>query len=167
MKKILINLSKYIDDFDKFIKPKTLYITFIAIGVLALLWDLRHSSSPPDAPKKIDISTVDTLIPEGYVLVPIDIQNYAALDSMIGSYGVVDLFAPTGTSDGSKRVAQKVKIIRAPLNPSQFAVLIKEENSTEIARYPGAFYVMVQNPTKQGAEFTKKFKRSAIITEDI
>lgn len=154
------------DELKKILKQKLFYILFGLLGIIALVWDLsdRESEKPLEKP---EISSVDTLIPEGYVLVPIDIQNYASLDSMMGAFGVVDLYVQTGDRGASRKVAQKVKILRAPLNPSQFAVLIREENSSEIAAYPGSFFVMMQNPNKSGTRFEKRKQRNTIIMEDI
>jgi len=43
-------------------------------------------------PAKEKLLTVDTLIPNGYALVPIELENIAAIASLIESYGVVDIY---------------------------------------------------------------------------
>src|SRR5438128_1195292 len=67
---------------------------------------------------------VDTYIPKGFVLVPIEVANYEALDSILGRFGVVDLFQAIGHEDPQQHlVARNVRILRAPQNPSHFAIL--------------------------------------------
>lgn len=96
-----------------------------------------------------------TFIPAGFVLVPIEVANYESLDSILGQFGVVDLFLPTdGNQTGQKRraikVASRLKILRAPLNPSHFAVLARESEASQLVGQTGPFVVIVQNPKNSG-----------------
>lgn len=95
-----------------------------------------------------------TFIPEGFVLVPIEVANFQSLDSILGQHGVVDLFRPSDEPNGKPiKVAEKIKILRAPLNPNHFAVLAPEEESGNLVSYQGAFTVVVQNPKEAGTRF--------------
>ncbi len=111
---------------------------------------------------------IDLLIPEGQSLVPIEVVNYETLDSLLGPYGVVDLFyADPERPEVSKKIASMVKILRAPKNPSHFAVLVPSRLALHILRSKGPFIVSVQNPKFQtGTHFEKRTpKRSRIIYE--
>ncbi len=126
----------------------------LLLGFLAYIWEESHKPKNPEAissPK-----SVDTFIPAGFVLVPIQLSNAEALDSMIGSRGVVDLFAPDLKRPGrSKKVAEHIKILRAPLNPNQFAVLVNEQSSSQLVHYEGAFFAVVQNPNAAGTQLER------------
>lgn len=99
----------------------------------------------------------DTYIPEGFVLVPIEIKNIESLDALIGSHGVVDLFSYYEDPNiKPKKIANNIKIIRAPLDKNQFAVLSPEDEATKLIKYKGLFYVVIQNPKKQKTKFYKK-----------
>ena len=113
-------------------------------------------------------AAVDTLIPKGYVLVPIEVQNYEALDSILGRFGVVDLFqGGQETGQNQNLVARNVRMLRAPQNPSHFAILIREEEVARILKQGGLFMVIVKRPEQSGTEFvnTMKPKRRKIVYE--
>lgn len=118
------------------------------------------------APKKEDGTTIkkdriyaDTLIPQGYVLVPIELANADSVSALMDQYGVVDLYSGSVSTKGNKKIASKVKIMRAPLNPNQYAVLVPDELSNMIMSTPGPFWAVVQNhETKQGKIFNKKIQ---------
>lgn len=140
---------------------------FIAAATLSLAIGVTKSalkSSEPPAPPPME--SFDTFIPEGFSLVPIEVSNYETLDSLLGTFGVVDIFAADpGNPETSKRVAYRVKIVRAPNNPSHFAVLVPFNEVHSILKYPGPFMVSVQNPKVVGTGFVKDKarKRSRII----
>ncbi|MES2857350.1 MAG: hypothetical protein V4692_15880 [Bdellovibrionota bacterium] len=120
-------------------------VGILLAGGVALFFDAGDSEKTE--PTAIDRESASTFIPAGFVLVPIEIANFQSLDSILGQHGVVDLFKPSSEPDGRPiRVASKIKILRAPLNPSHFAVLAPEEESAALVSYQGAFTVVVQNP---------------------
>ena len=120
-------------------------LALIPIGLSAL------RSAPPTTTG--DPAGVDTFIPRGFVLVPIEAENYEALDSILGPFGWVDLFQ--GGGDGGERhlVAQNVRLLRAPNNPSHFAVLIPERRAPQILKAGGSFVVVVKRPGQDGTVF--------------
>jgi hypothetical protein len=131
---------------------------FCAIALLSLLgFFISGSSSPAEAAVKKDLESFDTFIPEGFSLLPLEVANYETLDSLLGPFGVVDLFTvPQNPEEKSRRIAYRVKILRAPRNPSHFAVLIPFEMVGNILRYPGPFMVSVQNPKSTGMGLEKE-----------
>jgi hypothetical protein len=92
---------------------------------------------------------VDTMIPLNHVLVPIDVENANALEGILGEFGVVDIYVSQHESGKKrKKIIEAVKLIRAPLNPNQFAVLIHESQMQGfIASSTGPLFVVVQKPT--------------------
>ncbi len=145
------------------------WILFSAFFVVVMLLYTCVQSPNSEPPKQIQSSDgVDILIPEGQSLVPIEVTNYETLDSLLGTYGVVDLFFvdPTKPETG-KKIASMVKILRAPKNPSHFAVLVPARLAQHILQYQGPFTVSVQNPKYQtGTLFEKKaIRKSRIVYE--
>lgn len=131
---------------------KALVACVVATGVIVIF---ANSGNSQVAEVKRDAS-VDTYIPAGFVLVPIEVQNYDSLDSILGPHGIVDLFLPPQSGSGKGfRVATRVPIMRAPLNPSQFAVLVRENESEELVRTQAPFFVVVQNSKQDGTGIVK------------
>jgi len=106
-----------------------------------------------------EISGVDTVIPKGFVLVPIELANAEALQSMIHGKAVVDLYLP-GKSHGSRGhpIGKHLKLIQAPLNPEKYAVLIHETDSPDLMNYEGPFVAVVQNPEAKNEELRPRMQ---------
>ena len=121
----------------------------------------RETFSSTKKAQHLSQNSVDTVIPSGYVLIPIEVQNFAAVNALLGPFGVVDLFVYEGSK--ARLIAHQVKIIRAPLDPSHFAVLVPEQESQRVLQFEGPYTVVVQNPKKQEIRFqrieNKKIKR--------
>jgi hypothetical protein len=156
----LLNLKKWVMS----LKIKHLIIAFVVLGGLTLLLD----QEPKKSKDHVDPTSVDTYIPEGMTLIPIEIQNIEALKNILGDFGVIDLYLPSYEDNRPpKKIASGIKIMRAPLNPDVFAVLVREENAPQIAQHPGAFFVTVLNPKTQKSKFNenKKPLHTQIMTE--
>lgn len=138
-------------DIDK--TDQKLILSAFGVAVLAgIFMILPRQTTGPDTPTEAfqDIPTIDTFIPVGYTLVPIDIQNHESLDSVLGSYGMVDLY--TADQKGRpEKIAERLKILRSPKNPQVFAVLIKEESAHTVAGHAGPIFVTVvsKKPSRQ------------------
>lgn len=65
------------------------YAVLIASAIL-LTW-MSNYISPPTKSEHAP-QDVTTFIPDGHQLIPIEIANYEALDSVLGQYGVIDLY---------------------------------------------------------------------------
>lgn len=132
------------------------------LALIPILFSLlfRPDSSQSSAPSAAR-ADVDTYIPKGFVLVPIEVQNYEALDSILGRFGVVDLFqSATPERPEQRLVARNVRILRAPQNPSHFAILVSEGEVSKVLRFGGQFTVVVKRPEKAGTEFVKDLKEN-------
>lgn len=129
---------------------KIVFVCLLLSGLSIIFSQLSAAKGPTSASSNEPAFSADTIIPAGYVLIPIEVQNLEALSSIVGQYGVVDLFsvAINGQKSGQK-VATRLKILRAPLNPNQFAVLTKESSSAELLKFSGPFFVVIQNPDAQ------------------
>jgi hypothetical protein len=144
--------------------------SLIAGLTLAIALYREASRSAAVEPNQVEEDSVDTFIPAGFVLVPIEVVNYESLDSVLGRFGVVDLFATDPATGGrSAQVASRIRILRAPRNPNQFAVLAPESESRRLVSHAGGFYVIVQNPKSGGTAFEKQIsakpRRKRLIVE--
>ena len=92
---------------------------------------------------------VDTIIPKGYVLVPLELENREAISSVIQNFGIIDLFSGNPDGGRARKIASRIKLIRAPYNPNQFAALVKEQLSEKIMKESGSFFAVIQNKTEQ------------------
>lgn len=120
-----------------------------AIAVAGFLGYYRDATAPDASAPKIQpepIELASTFIPEGFVLVPIELANFESLDSILGKFGIVDLYLPAESPRAqARKIATHVKILRAPLNPSHFAVLVREAESARLVTQIGPFIAVVQN----------------------
>jgi hypothetical protein len=128
-------------------KNKNLAIAFCFIILITILSAFGKNDSilaPQEAGPEID-----TVIPKGYVLVPLDLENKDTISSVIQSHGIVDLYSGLPEQKNSHKIASKVKIIRAPYNPNLFAVLVKEDFSSNLMRQNEKIYAVIQNKNQQ------------------
>lgn len=150
------------------ISRKKQLVVMILLSFLPVVSQLFTNQSPTQSPESASPESIDTLIPSGSVLIPIQVENSESLDSILGQKGIVDLHSPAREPGGKNRVvARRLPILRAPLNPQQFAVLAPEDQAQLIVREPGPFWVVVQNPSRFGTQFerasTKPRKKRVIV----
>lgn len=115
------------------------FLIFISVYVFFLFSPKRN-----DVIQKEKIYA-DTLIPKGFVLVPIELANIEAISALIDQFGVIDLYAGSPSEKGTQKIISRVKVLRAPLNPQQYAVLIPESSSALVMKAAGPFWGVVQN----------------------
>jgi hypothetical protein len=125
-------------------------------------------------------------VPEGFVLVPIEPQNFETIDALIENHAYVDLYnssidesysSETIAIDRRKRlIARGLPLVRAPKNPSRFAVLVKEADTEILTRLGVPVLVVVRKgPPKGGypekrkskAKLRNKILKSDFIVEEI
>lgn len=148
-------------DIFALIKNNIFLIAFLLLGVIAFLLKETSPSPVSVAPTENDAPSADTYIPRGYVLVPVELANAESLTSLVGSVGgVVDLYlATTDQQKGGLKVASRLKLLRAPLNPDRYAVLVRDEESVQLLRHSGPFMAVVQNPHTQGSQVQNSTRR--------
>ncbi len=102
-------------------------------------------SKPQEKYQSTEKIYADTFIPKGFVLVPIELANFDSVSALIDQFGVIDLYAGAPQIAGSVKISSRIKILRAPLNPQLFAVLVPEKDSSSIMKRTGPFWAVVQN----------------------
>ena len=107
--------------------------------------------------------SLDTLVPKGFVLVPIDILNGKDIMNLIGSHGVVDLYSYSKRTDLPKeQIAKSIKILPPEMEEGLFVALVPEQEVNKLFEYSPPFYAVIQNPQKQGSQIHKKRVRKPI-----
>lgn len=136
------------------LKDSYLLVAFVLLGLISFF--ATSSKEPENTKVPAESRSVDTFIPRGFVLVPIEVSNAESLASLVGDVGgVVDLYlASTETQKGGMKVGSKLKLLRAPLNPQQYAVLIKDTEGSRLLSYSGPFIAVVQNPDEKGTQLS-------------
>ncbi len=183
--------------FLKFYKENKTYLLLFVLSLLVLaiqnflqpqfLHTKSHDGTGSNVHKE-ELTSADTYIPAGMVLVPIELTNADSITHFLDPIGgLVDLYkaqtpAQNQTepwddpSPHNKRsrvasliVAKQVKLLRAPLNPSVFAVLLREEQSTQLLSVDGPFFAVIQNPNQPVIEGSKSTRpqRAALSASEV
>ena len=148
-----------------FIKNKTIVkIWIILVGATLLLTFLQIRNPTPQT---INSKSIDTYIPEGFVLLPIELSNASVVQGLLQNKAVVDLYTADPIQSQAQKAADAVKIIRSPHNESHFAVLVPENEAHFLIQRFKPFYAVIQNPNKTGTKIQplKKRKKRSIIIE--
>ena len=144
-------IEKFRNKIEKIIaKPfdqRNKIIFFFFIGLL--LVGYTHIRSNPETELKNGFR-IDTIIPNGYVLIPIKLLNASAISTVIGSHGVADIYS-TIEGEKSKLLFSKAKIIKsAEIDDLVFSVLVKESKAHLLSNTLSPFFAAVQNPNAKG-----------------
>lgn len=140
----------------------------VAASVLSLIPITALSVAPKPEKETSRPLDVVTKIPKGFVLVPIEVRNFEVVDSILGPYGFVDLIRPAAHPGANPSlVARNVRVLRAPHNPSHFAVLIREREVDRVLGEGSEFVLVIKRPNEAGTEFVinEKNKRRRIVYE--
>jgi hypothetical protein len=129
---------------------KHLVAAFFLLIILSIY--LSHASTTENIDEPV--LQADTLIPKGFILYPIRLENMDAIRGVIDQYGVIDVYAGQQIGGKAKKLLSKVKILQAPYNPNEFAVLIPDYMSQKMISESGPFTGVIQNRSAK-AEFSK------------
>ncbi|MEY4617206.1 MAG: hypothetical protein RJB66_2166 [Pseudomonadota bacterium] len=133
-------------------KPYWVLISLFFMGLALMV--AQEKSLPKPKGGSASITSVDTYIPSGHVLVTLQLINSESIDGLIGDYGLVDLYEAVATSSEeskkrAKPLARRLKIIRAPNNPALFGVLIKETETQIIQKLSAPVFAVIQDPASE------------------
>lgn len=156
----LYNKQRLVDFFLKRSKWLLYSGAFLFSLFSFFLTQKKPSSKSPSPLFSQRQESLDTFIPRGFVLIPIEIENQNALENTLGEYGVVDLYA-SSHSDPSQfqLIVKNIQILRSSYPPYEFAVMSPEEKAKFILQFNGAFKVTIKNPQKTGTYFEAAVKK--------
>lgn len=145
------------------ISPAELRMIMGAILLSSFVIALTRTPAPEESDTQSELE-ISTLIPAGQVLVPVRLKNFESVDSILGPFGIVDLLVghPKG---GSKPIAKNIRLLRAPKNPSLFAVLVPQDQASLIIQADEkGLYAVIKSRTENGTEFVKPRNKVSRIT---
>ncbi len=130
-------------------KPIWILVTLALMGVMLTIFQQKDIEPPKRSQE--ESASLDTFIPAGFVLVTLQLINSDSIESMIGSYCLVDLYPGSNEPDFqlekmAKPIAKRLRLIRAPNNPSLFGVLVPEEDPVVIQKLAGPVFAVIQGP---------------------
>lgn len=118
------------------------------LGLLILVLVLIVFQKKPAPTQSIDteLPSADTYIPPGYVLVPLRLENHQSVDSVVTQFAIVNIYkgAP-GPNQKSQLLGRNLRLLRAPLNPQQFAVLVPENQVDPFMNEDQKLHAVLQN----------------------
>lgn len=147
---------------------RILLSAFILVGLLTVIINRISTESQSEKISSKQNTTsddIDTFIPRGYVLIPMDFVNIDSLSAMIGDTAVIDIYQVDAGTNVEKslnkgvKVVSKVKLLRAPKNPHQFAILIQEKLGDQILSFRGPFWAVLQNRSSANTEVIESEKK--------
>ncbi len=150
-------------------KNKTTIYLWLILIMISLAITILQKTKKKDLISNERLQNIDTYIPKGFVLLPIELNNSSSLEGLLSEKGVVDLYTSDPFQKSARRVAVAVKIIRSPQNSAYFAVLVPEQEASLLIQRFQSFYAVIQNPLKQGTKIhplNKTNKRSIVIELD-
>jgi len=143
---------------DKSLKLYAIGLAFLVAVVVISQAGSKEKSGVVSTGKDA-IDSPDTVIPKGFVLVPIELQNAESLAAMVDQYAIVDLYSVPRTNEEARakttqgpghRVGYHLRLLRAPANPKTFAVLVPEAQAPGVVAMAGALFAVIQNPNQNG-----------------
>ena len=134
-----------------------IFLGLFLLGAIGMTIDYLKKPELNENKKNTSEDGPDTVIPKGYVLVPIELSNAESISSIISEFAIVDLYATAnGKSQQGKRVAQHLRLLRAPLNPRAFAVLVPDAEAQSIVGTGNPLVAVVQNRNQKGMGYLEK-----------
>ena len=105
-------------------------------------------------------SPIDTHIPKGFVLVPVELVNFNSIRGIIGALAVVDLYLQRNSKSKlpvTVPIVKSIRLIQAPNNNNQVAILVPESKAN-LFLGEKKFFATIQNPKNYKTIFYKKSK---------
>jgi hypothetical protein len=112
-----------------------------------------------------------TFIPDGHSLIPIKLINQKSLSSLIDNFGWIDLYSVKKTESGFKKgpkIVKKIRILRAPLDPSQFGIIVPDNFVDHILDWgPNYFGTINKNKFYTSELVIQKKRQKRVMYEDM
>lgn len=89
-----------------------------------------------------------TWIPLGHRLVPIEFRNQSSMQNFLAEEAWIDLYSTRADGRKGHRVLEQVRVLRAPLAPEHFGILIPEEQMPIFQNDAGPFWAVL-TPTRE------------------
>ncbi len=138
-----LNIKEKIKTLKSIKENKHLVAGFILIVCVSIYYN--HVEKPDLVVKNNDQIFADTILPKGFILFPIRLENIEAIQGVIHQFGIIDVYTANQPGRPSKKVLSKIKILQAPYNPNEYALLLAESLSSKMMAEVGPFLGVIQN----------------------
>lgn len=129
----------------------TPYIGLAAFAVVAQI--SQHWMTKPTHPLDSEIvASIDTTLPVGHTLVPLEIRNKDQIAEMSEQMIVGDIYSLKDLNQ-PELILVNARIVRAPHNPNVYAAIVKKDFVKMIVHHSDDVFVAIKNPNERGASF--------------
>ena len=145
-----------------YLKNKVIILASIFLILIVIVRILVTSNSENAAHEtNLDSENFSTFIPKGFSLVPIDVENYKSLDSVLGQFGTVDVFTKNTTKNSQTliKLASNVKAFRSQAEPSNIGLLVPSEAVTLILSQREGIFLALSSNENSGTVIEKHLKK--------
>lgn len=150
-----------------FKRYKSFLHAFVGLVILSVFYTYLHYSSKEtkNIVGEVFHQEISSMIPDGFVMVPVNLENHESVTGLIQIYAVVDLYHKSHSQLSPHKIAGAVRIIRTQTD--QFSVLIPEEKVAPFIQSQYNLYAVIQNHKIKNSEIypMKKKKKRFIIFE--
>lgn len=142
-----MNLSDWIykkisEQSEKNIRFGLALLSSFFVLLLFYLSDQPQENSPSTTEPESSIN-LTVMIPDGYVLFGFEAENYEQVSPLLAPYSMVKVYSP---NDG-RLIAQNIKVLRAPKDPSQLSFLVPVNIANFFARFGLEYRIVLQKYT--------------------
>ncbi len=138
-----MNINTQIKSIKSIKQHKHFLAAFILLICISIY--VSHANKPAIINLSSEPVQADTILPKGFILYPIVLENIVAIKGVIDQYGVIDVYLGSKNGAQSKKLLSKVKIMQAPFNPNEYALLLPEHLSQKMMSASGPFLGVIQN----------------------
>jgi len=107
-------------------------VTTIICVLMVIIIVVTSLFQPSKKEESLETSYLSDLIPEGHILVPVQVINGEALAQMMDLSAYVDLYSVDIIQKRKQILFRKVKIIKNPSDHSTFSILLPEDKTQNL-----------------------------------
>jgi hypothetical protein len=93
--------------------------------------------------------SLETQIPDGQILIPIELINANSISALIGPFTKIDLYNVTIEGQKGKKIGSYLKLIRSPTQENIFGVLASDEEADKLLKESGPYMAVIRNPKEK------------------
>lgn len=159
IKLLKLKIIKSIENLFNPNQPKWVYLCIFSLFLVGIASHLIAGSAngQNEIIPEEKFETADTYIPNGYVLVPLEVSNANVLSTLMGQFTFVDIYSLSDLSDKPRKlIAQNLRLVKAPHDENLFAVLVGENQIDLIHKLSNPVFVVIKNPKNKRVESIPK-----------
>lgn len=147
-----MNSNRFLNYFKElyFFHPKSFQLCgLIFLSLFSLcLFNLSLSLWNPKEKLLNNEITAHTFIPKNHVLIPIKLANKDSISAIMEEFSYVDLYIAQKIDEifkKGRKIMQNVLLLRAPLDPQQFGIIVPELFSDQILKVGLIYFAILHS----------------------